>query len=95
MGEGMRAIYLALLLVTGLLYAVAQATVKSPDQQGITHLRWYTDPNPARDEQIRVFEEMNPGIKVTVDPLVGDDDIKLLVQYATGVGPDIIQLNAD
>jgi len=91
----MRGVYAALLIVTGVLYAIAQATVHSPEEDGVVHLRWYTDPNPARQEQIKEFEKLYPGIRVTVDPLVGDDDMKLLVQYATGVGPDVVQLNAE
>ena len=52
-------------------------------------LRWATDPNPARKVQTGLFGELNPGIEVSVE---SGNMGKLIVQCATGVGPDIIDV---
>lgn len=71
------------------MYVGAQATLVKPPKDNIIRLRWATDPNPVRETQIALFEKMNPGIEVTVDPNSGDPS-KTIVQCATGTGPDII-----
>ena len=56
-----------------------------------TIIRWVTDNNPARREQIALFERLNPDIKVKLDPGGGH---KLLIQCAAGVGPDIFDVTS-
>ncbi len=74
-----------------IMYAGAMATLPRPAQDGVVHLRWATDPNPARVVQTALFHKMYPNVDVTVDPTNGDP-AKVLVQCATGTGPDIMDL---
>ena len=71
------------------LYAVALATLDDTEMPGVVTLRWATDPNPARDVQTARFAELFPGVKVVVDPGAKQ---KIIVQCATGVGADIIDV---
>lgn len=71
------------------MYIYAQATLPRLPHDNIIRLRWATDPNPVREAQIALFEKMNPGIEVTVDPTSGDPS-KIIVQCATGTGPDVM-----
>lgn len=77
------------------MYVGAQATLQHPREDGTVHLRWATDSNPARNVQIAKFDEMYPGTDAAVDPSAGGDPSKILVQCATGVGPDIIDTTQD
>jgi ABC-type glycerol-3-phosphate transport system substrate-binding protein len=89
----MQRVFLTLLLVLCGLYAVAELTRSRPSDPGIVYLRWATDPSPGRRDQVKPFEQMNPDIKVVPDPGMGNDQTKLIVQCATGVGPDIIDID--
>ena len=80
-----------LALVVG-LYVLAQASLDRPDEAGVVRMSWATDPNPARTVQAGLFGEMYPGLEVFVDPGLGGDQTKLIVQCATGVGPDIVDV---
>lgn len=71
------------------MWVWAQSTLPRPPKDNIIRLRWATDPNPVRESQIALFEKMNPGVEVTVDPTSGDPS-KIIVQCATGTGPDIM-----
>jgi multiple sugar transport system substrate-binding protein len=71
-------------------YVIALGTLRLPKDEGVVRLRWATDINPAREVQTKRFAEMYPGIEVTVDPGLGGDQTKLIVQCATGTGPDVI-----
>jgi len=82
------AIFSAFALFFG-LYAVALVTLQSESPEDTVVLRWATDPNPARDRQVAAFTNANPGISVTTE---SGDPTKLLVQCATGVGPDLLDL---
>jgi multiple sugar transport system substrate-binding protein len=77
------------------MYIGAQATLPQPKHDGIVRLHWATDPNPARIVQTALFDKMYPGITATVDPSAGGDTSKVLVQCATGVGPDLIDAGPD
>src|SRR5207248_2236223 len=66
-----------------------------PAERGMVHLRWATDANPARTVQTNLFDRLNPGLHVTVDPNPAGDPSKLIVQCATGTGPDIIDLGVE
>lgn len=57
-------------------------------EKGIVTLRWVTDPNPLRQEQIARFEKVNPGIKINLDWTSGGTE-KILVQTAGGNPPDL------
>ncbi|MHC4247524.1 MAG: extracellular solute-binding protein [Planctomycetota bacterium] len=70
------------------LYVYA-LTLDPPPKPGITTIRWATDPNPARDIQTKEFSKLYPGIRVVVEP---GDRQKIIVQCATGVGPDVIDV---
>ncbi|MBM4028520.1 MAG: sugar ABC transporter substrate-binding protein [Planctomycetes bacterium] len=77
---------LALFLI---LYSVALLTRDHKEQPGITSIRWCTDANPARTVQIAAFTRLNPTIEVVLDPGARQ---KLIVQCATGTGPDVIDM---
>ncbi len=85
----MRAVFVCLLAASAAMYVVAEATVERPRDEGVVLLRWATDKNPARDVQTAEFSTRNPGIRVTVD---SGDRAKIIVQCATGVGPDLIDV---
>ena len=55
-------------------------------------LVWSTDVHPTRDVQVALFEKMNPGIKVAIDP-TQQDLMKTIVQCTGGVGPDLFSAN--
>ena len=84
--------FLLALLLFAALYVVAEATRERPKSDGVVRLRWATDANPARTRQTALFAQKIPGLAVTVDPGLGNDQTKLIVQCATGTGPDIIDL---
>jgi len=80
-----------LLLFVGMWF-VAQATLVPAETPGVVRIRWATDANPARDVQTSLFGEMYPGVEVVVDPGLGGDQTKLIVQCATGTGPDVVDV---
>jgi len=88
----MRRFFLGALGLFAVLYLVAQGTVNRDRDPNKTYLRWMTDDNPARKLQVGGFMEMNPEYDLRVDWGLGADSTKLLVQCASGVGPDIIDL---
>ena len=73
------------------LYVTAQVTQSRPSD-GKVHIRWSTDDAPSRAQQTRRFAEQNPGYVADVDPGLGGDTVKLVVQCATGVGPDVVDV---
>ena len=77
------------------MYVGAQATLQHPKDDGTVHLRWATDANPARNVQTAKFDEMYRGVDAAVDPSAGGDASKVIVQCATGVGPDLIDTSQD
>ena len=88
----MQKVFVGWLAVVVVLYALAQASLDRPDATGVVRMSWATDPNPARAVQASLFSEMYPGREVFVDPGLGGDQTKLIVQCATGVGPDIVDV---
>lgn len=84
--------FLAAALVAMALYATAMLTLPRPGGEGEVVIRWATDAAPARPTQVARFEENYPGVRVIVDPGLGADQTKLVVQCATGVGPDVIDI---
>src|SRR5262249_6249111 len=92
-GQGMRNVFLASFVLCGLLYLAAEATLSNPSKPGVVRLRWSTDPNPARNEQIAKFSGLFPGQEIVVDPGLGGGNTKLIAQCATGTGPDLIDMD--
>jgi multiple sugar transport system substrate-binding protein len=68
--------------------------VKKREESGVITLRWVTDANPARKEQIAVFEKLNPGIKVKWDWSTRQGGHqKVITQIAAGTPPDLIDVS--
>lgn len=56
---------------------------------GRTVITWASDDNPARREQIDLFNKLHPEIVLRLDPIVISQE-KVIVQCMAGVGPDLI-----
>ena len=91
----MKAAFALVTILFVLMYTGAEGTLQGPKNDGRVHLRWATDSNPARDVQIAEFGKLYPGVTAAVDPSAGGDISKVLIQCATGVGPDVIDLYGD
>jgi multiple sugar transport system substrate-binding protein len=89
----MRRAFLICGLLFATMYAVAMATLDRPKHDGLVHLTWSTDDNPARKVQMALFDRMYPGLDVYIDPALGGDSSKLIVQCATGTGPDVVEVS--
>jgi len=85
----MRKIFAAGFALFLLLYAGAELTRDRAAMPGVVTIRWCTDPNPARTVQTTLFHTLNPGIDAVLDPGARQ---KLIVQCATGTGPDVIDV---
>ncbi len=83
-----KAVFAIAALVCALLWAGAEWTLPH-EQPGKTVLRWATDANPARREQISKFQELNPDVEVRLE---SGDMSKMIVQCSTGTGPDLIDV---
>jgi multiple sugar transport system substrate-binding protein len=79
------AILLSLLAAWSLLAVVLKP---EPPPEGITRLVWVSDNNPARQEQIEIFNSLGEGRGLVLDYSNGGVE-KIIVQSASGVGPDI------
>ncbi len=86
----MKYIFAAAFIVFLGFYALAVGTLKPQAGESEVVLRWATDPNPARDRQTAGFAQSNPGLQVVTET---GDSTKLLVQCATGVGPDLMDVS--
>lgn len=93
--NAMKRVFLLFFLLFAALYVVAESTLERPKNDGIVRLRWSTDDNPARKVQTAAFARLYPGKEAIVDPGLGGDQTKLIVQCATGTGPDIIDMGED
>lgn len=88
----MKHVFAALFALAAALYIVAVRTLDPPPPEGIERIRWATDANPTRDRQTGLFAELYRGLEAVVDPGLGGDQTKLIVQCATGTGPDVIDV---
>lgn len=88
----MKHAFLGLSILAFALYIAAVRTLERPREDGLVHMTWATDDNPARKLQTGTFGAMFPGLEVRVDPGLGADQTKLIVQCATGTGPDIVDV---
>ena len=70
-------------------YFIAEVTLDRSRKPGVVVLRWSTDDNPARQLQTATFAEMFPGLEAKIDP---GSRQKLVIQCATGAGPDVIDV---
>ncbi len=86
----MKRIFLLCAVAVAIMWTIAETTLPSrTDEHGRTVLTWSTDQNPARRGQLAPFASQNPDISVMVEPNSFD---RTIVQCATGVGPDIIEI---
>lgn len=90
----MSRVFAALFGVAAAIYLAAEWTLDRTRGDQVV-LRWATDPNPARQIQTATFARLNPGLDAIVDPGLGGDQTKLIVQCATGTGPDIVDMQID
>lgn len=88
----MKHVFLGITGLAAILYVGAVRTLERPPQDGVVRMTWATDDNPARKLQTGSFGGMFPGFEVRVDPGLGSDQTKLIVQCATGTGPDIVDV---
>jgi len=82
-----------LLSVAGLALATIAMKIAQPSftSDGRTPLIYCTDANPTRKGQTELFERLNPGLRVTLDP----DNMgleKVVVQSIAGVGPEMFDV---
>src|SRR5690349_9102935 len=71
-----------------LFSVVAWQMTPKPLQEGKTLLVWSSDDNPARREQIDLFNKENPQYHLVLDPNNTGME-KVVVQSIAGVGPDV------
>ncbi len=77
----------AFVLLVG-LSLVAWSIAPKPVEDGKVVLTLVSDPNPARDEQVALFNRLNPQYHLRLDPSNGGTE-KIIVQSMGGVGPDL------
>ncbi|MCX7017777.1 MAG: extracellular solute-binding protein [bacterium] len=70
------------------LSTVAWIVKPVPSEDGRTPLLWVCDESPVRGEQISLFNKLNPGFLLKLDPDNVDME-KVIVQSLAGVGPDL------
>lgn len=71
-----------------LLSVVAWKIQPEPGAEGKIPLVWVSDDNPARREQIRLFNRLHPQYELRLDPTNTGME-KVIVQSLAGVGPDL------
>ena len=85
-----------LLVILSLFLPGCSKKEEKGGKEGVVTLRWVSDPNPLRKEQIARFERANPGIKVNIDLTMGGMALqKILTQVAGGNPPDLFDVPAD
>lgn len=84
----MKYTFLAIFIGLIILSVVAWEIRPKPTRSGKIPLIWVSDDNPARRDQVRLFNELNPEYDLRLDP----DNTgmqKIIVQSLAGVGPDL------
>ena len=84
----MKAFFAVTLCVLGGLSGVAWLIQPKLGGEGKIPLTWVSDDNPARKEQISLFNELHPGHDLRLDP-TNTGMQKVIVQSLAGVGPDL------
>ncbi len=85
----MKKLFVLTFILLVLLSVAAQVTKPSRTFAGKTRIIWTTDDNPARKDQIAIFDREFPRLKLTIDP-TNNDMSKIIVQTMAGIGPDVI-----
>ncbi|NOY81564.1 MAG: extracellular solute-binding protein [Kiritimatiellaeota bacterium] len=84
----MKGVFLGVFLCLVLLTFVAWRLRPAPAPPGKIPLTWVSDDNPARREQIALFNRLHPDYLLRLDP--GNTGMeKVIVQSLAGVGPDL------
>ncbi len=83
----MRAFFAATFCALAALSGIAWLIRPAPGREGATPLVWVSDDNPARREQIALFNELHPQYDMRLDPTAGME--KVILQCLAGVGPDV------
>ncbi len=87
----MKQVFLVILLVLAVLSGIAWWLRPKPVQDGKVVLTWCSDDNPARREQIALFNRLYPQYRLQLDP--GNNGMeKVIVQSLAGVGPDLFDI---
>lgn len=84
----MRLVFGSLLAVLILASVAAWKISPNATKNGKTVLTWVSDDNPARREQIALFNKLYPQYDLQLDASNSGMD-KVLVQSSSGVGPDV------
>ncbi len=84
----MKPFFLGVLLVLVFLSGVAWWISPRPVQDGKIVLTWCSDDNPARREQIDLFNRTHPRYRLQLDPANNGME-KVIVQSEAKVGPDL------
>lgn len=84
----MKQVFGGILIGLVALTGIVMTFVPSGDLGDRTGLTWVSDDNPARREQISLFNELHPRYKLRLDP-ASTGLHKLVVQCIAGVGPDL------
>lgn len=82
---------LALLAALTLWSYAALRLIPSDVEDGVIRLTWVSDNNPARHDTIRLFEELHPMLRLSLDPTNAGLE-KIIVQSKGGVGPDVFNV---
>jgi multiple sugar transport system substrate-binding protein len=83
----MKYVFLGCFVFMGALTAVAWLW-QPADNPSKIELLWCSDDNPARREQIELFNELHPKYHLELDPS-NNEMTKVIVQCLAGVGPDL------
>lgn len=87
----MKKVFLGILVVLAVLSVIAWWLKPKPIQDGKTVLTWCSDDNPARRDQIALFNRLHPEYRLQLDP--GNNGMeKVIVQSVAGVGPDLFDI---
>ena len=84
----MKLLFAIAFVVMGALSIVAWAIRPAPVAEGKVILTWVSDDNPARREQIDLFNRLHPEYHLQLDPSNNGLE-KVIVQSIGGVGPDL------
>ena len=84
----MKVLFAATFLVLVSLSVVTVFMEPELAEEGRIPLVWTSDDNPARREQIDLFNELYPDYQLRLDP-TNSDMQKVIVQSLAGVGPDL------
>jgi len=80
-----------IITVLGIVGCAGKKGKRTEKGKNIVTLRWISDANPLRKEQIGLFEKTYPGIKINLD-WASNLPGKILVQMAGGSPPDLFDI---